>query len=95
MTLTEMKKKINSKLAEKYEYMIECGTYVFNHSNVGKFEIDAVSWNGKQKDTENFFVIEYLDLLDGGSHFYPSDYENLDKMVEDMIKEIEEPIEED
>ena len=60
--------------------------YVFTSNKGECFTVDSMK--GKTED-DNCVLINYLEDGEDGDRFFPSDYDDLNKLVDDMIKEIE------
>lgn len=82
MSIDRIKQWVEQRLSEIYR-STECDneTY-FCNSKEEWFKIDAIQdWN--------CLIIDYLP--EDGDRFYPEDYDNLEKMLEEMLQEIEGP----
>lgn len=91
MTEKEMKKtngimaRIEERFAEIYKTKKQDGEKIFIIPD-GSDTARIVPLQGKE---EVFFVIEY-GCGDDGDAFFPSDYKNIDDMIDDMLKETKE-----
>lgn len=81
----EIKKQIEEGFAKKYPSAERNGKVFFTTQNGEEVSVVCVPIDAN----DPFFVVEY-ENGDDGCNFYPSDYENLEDMIQDMIAEVED-----
>lgn len=93
MTWTETKNDnslveplISAELGKRYDHEEKDGKTYFRRQSGELFHLVRVRL---QKDDADFFVIEYMNSMEDGDAFYPEDYDSLEAMMEEIVREID------
>ena len=85
--MNDIRKKVEERLEKKYHFTIDEDKKVFNIDDNETVSIVCIPLNAD----DPFFVVEYGNGEDG-DRFYPSDYQNIDALIDDIMKEIQREI---
>ena len=87
MTWTEIKSKIKDIFKSRFDYQLSENEPVFEYNAHTHFTIDSMRGDRRENDA---VLVAYIEDGEDGDRYYPYDYDlDLEKMVDDMIKEIE------
>ena len=85
--MNDIRKKVEERLEKKYHFTIDEDKKVFNIDDNETVSIVCIPLNAD----DPFFVVEYGNGEDG-DRFYPSDNQNTDALIDDIMKEIQREI---